>query len=128
MRGILRQTTHADRILLVVLLLFSVSGIFLVREALPQSSEVLIEQDGRPVYSLSLVADKVVSLEGPCGETVIEVRGGRARVREAHCPNQVCVKQGWVERGVIVCLPNSIFVTVGGATGQRRKDIDAVTG
>jgi hypothetical protein len=48
------------------------------------------------------------------------------RVKEAHCPNLICVKEGWISRGAIVCLPNRIVVLVGG--GKARKDVDAVTG
>jgi hypothetical protein len=126
LKRIFRNTTVADRLLLLVLLAASIAGIFVSREAMSQSSEVSVEVNGRPAYTLPLDTDKTLTIEGPYGNTLIEIKDRRVRVREAHCPNQICVKQGWISRGVIVCLPNRIVVLVGG--GKARKDVDAITG
>lgn len=104
----------------------SIAGIFISRDAVSQPSEVVVEVDGKPLYSLTLAADKTVSVNGRYGETVIEIKDRRVRVREAHCPNRICVGQGWISRGVIICLPNRLVITVGG--GGPVKNIDAVTG
>jgi len=118
----------ADRLLLLLLIASAAGGIFLSREALSQSSEVLIERDGRPVYVLPLNGDRSVRIDGPYGPTVIEVKAGKVRVKEAGCPNRDCVREGWISRGVIVCLPNRIVVTVGGRSSPDPRGLDAVTG
>lgn len=105
----------------------SIAGIFLSREAVSQSSDVVVEVDGKPAYTFPVTINKMITVNSRCGDTVIEIKDGRVRIREAHCPNRLCVKQGWVSRGVIVCLPNRIVVTVGGGGGPE-KNIDAVTG
>jgi len=47
---------------------------------------------------------------------VIEAEKGRIRFREASCPDQVCVRTGWIsENGQIaVCLPEKIMIKIVG--------------
>lgn len=127
MKKVIRNTTPADRLLFLFLMIASVVGIFISKEALPQSSNVLIEIDGKPAYTFPLNIDKTVSVGGPYGNTVIEIRDKKVRVREAGCPNRICVKEGWVSKGVIVCLPNKIVVFIGGRDNNG-KELDATSG
>ncbi len=127
MRKIIRNTTLADRLLLLFLISISIGGIFYTREALSQASDVVIELNGKPEYTYPLNIDRTFSVTGPIGRAVIEIKGGRVRVAEAPCPNQICVKEGWISRGAIICVPNRLVVLVGG--GKRPdRDLDAVSG
>lgn len=60
------------------------------------------------------------------GSNTIVVQDGRICVSHATCPDQVCVKQGWVNTNAtpIVCLPNGLVIQIKG--GDR--DIDGQTG
>ncbi len=58
---------------------------------------------------------------------VIEVKDGKVRVTESDCPYKICVKQGWIDRGSIVCLPNNTVTTVKGPL-KNGEDVDAITG
>jgi hypothetical protein len=127
LKKVIRNTTFADRLLFFLLIAGSVAGIFISREAMSLSSDVVVELDGKPVYTLPLTVDKTITVASTYGDTVIEIRDRKVRVREAHCPRQLCVKQGWISRGAIICLPNRIVVTVGGGGGPEKK-FDAVTG
>lgn len=120
--------TLADKVLFVFLLAGSVAGIFIAREAMPQAKDVIIEIDGKPVYTFPLSIDRSVAVQGLYGNAAVEIKGNKVRVSEASCQNKICVKEGWVSRGVIVCLPGKITVFVGGNGESIRKDIDAVTG
>jgi len=124
----IKNTTLADRLLFLFLISLSIAGIFISREALSQGSEVVIEIDGKPVYTLPLYEDRVLSVGGSYGDTLIEIQGKKVRVKEAHCPNQICVKEGWISKGVIVCLPNKLVIIVGGSNKDQHPGIDAVTG
>ncbi len=106
----------------------SLAGIFISKEAMPQGNDVIIEINGKTAYSFALDTNRTFPVPGPCGETVIEIRDKKVRVREAHCPNRLCEKQGWVSKGVIVCLPNRIVISVGGKAADSTKGIDAITG
>lgn len=128
MKKSIRTMTRGDRVLLVLLLFGSLAGIFAAREAMPQASAVIVELEGKPLYTFPLGTDRTVAVNGPFGNAVVEISGRQARVRDASCQNRICIKTGWVSRGVIVCLPGRITVFVGGDGESRRKDIDAVTG
>ena len=128
MKKAIRDMTVADRVLLVTLLVFSLTGIFIVREAVPLTPEVIVEVDGRTVFTAPLDADKNVLLDCPHGKIGIEIKDRRVRINEAHCPNGLCMKEGWVSQGVIVCLPNKVVVFVGGRGNRLNKELDAVTG
>lgn len=59
---------------------------------------------------------------------IVEVEPGRIRVREANCPDGVCVKTGWISRGVtpIVCMPAKLVIRID--SGGDTEGFDAVTG
>ena len=67
-----------------------------------------------------------LTLEDESGRNVMSVERGRVCVSEADCPDQVCVKQGWVSSGAapIVCLPHKLVVELAG-TGE---DLDGGAG
>ena len=95
--------------------------------ALPKSGAARIEVDGRPVYVLPLDKDRIVSVEGPRGRTIVEIKNHRVRIADSPCPNKLCIKQGWIDSGGLVCLPNKVVVTIGGHEGKY-KAVDAITG
>ena len=65
-------------------------------------------------------------LEDESGSNTVQVERGRIRISAADCPDQVCVKQGWVSNGAapIVCLPHKLVVELAG-TGE---DLDGGAG
>ena len=44
---------------------------------------------------------------------------GRIRIVSATCPDQVCVRQGWISDSTVpvVCLPNQVIVEIVGGEG-----------
>ena len=128
LNGLLKRTTTADKILLSVLILLSFSGIIFIKEVLPKGRTVQIEANGRPVYVLPVDKDRTVSVEGPEGRTVVEIKDHRVRVTESPCHNKLCIGQGWIGSGVIVCLPNKVVVTIGDHEDEINKIVDAITG
>jgi hypothetical protein len=69
-------------------------------------------------------AAETIRVPGPLGDTVVELRNGRARVLSSPCANQTCVASGEIRSHGqwIACLPNQVLVAVEGAGGE---DIDA---
>ncbi len=82
-----------------------------------------IVQDGRTLRTIDLrEVDEgyTFTVTGPAGTNTVEVDHGRIRVAHAQCPDQVCVRQGWISTGAfpIVCLPNALVIRiVDGETG-----------
>jgi hypothetical protein len=79
---------------------------------------------GEWVYPLG--ADRTVTVDGPLGETVVEIRGGQARVLSSPCAEKICVRSGAIARPGqwIACLPNRVFLDV---RGRSRRSADAVS-
>lgn len=51
---------------------------------------------------------------------VVEIDKGRARIKEADCPNQVCVRTGWISQPgqIAVCVPNKFNIAVKGKSNK----------
>ncbi|GHV69607.1 hypothetical protein AGMMS49928_12450 [Spirochaetia bacterium] len=65
----------------------------------------------------SSTARETITVEGPLGETVVELHDGNARVLSSPCANQTCVSAGTIRRPGqwLVCLPNKVFVSISGS-------------
>jgi hypothetical protein len=89
-------------------------------------------EDGEWVFPLD--ADETVTVRGPLGDTVIEIRKGAARFVSSPCANQTCVMTGAVHSHGqwAACLPNKVMLYIeANAAGKKQKrsddgDIDAV--
>ncbi len=121
-------TTLGDRILFILLLIVSFIGIFFMKEVLPQPRDVTIEVEGKLTHRYPLDTDRRVEVGSPFGHLTLEIKDRKARVTGASCPNKLCELQGWISRGVIICLPGRITVTVGGPEEPKDRKVDAITG
>ena len=65
-------------------------------------------------------------LEDGSGSTTVQVERGRIRISAADCPDQVCVKQGWISGGAvpIICLPHRLTIEIVDGGG----DLDGAAG
>ena len=67
-----------------------------------------------------------IPLSGEDGsENLVEVEPGRIRVVSANCPDQVCVRQGWISDASVpvVCLPHQVVIEITG--GESYADAAA---
>ncbi|MBF0567580.1 MAG: NusG domain II-containing protein [Nitrospirae bacterium] len=119
---LINRTTLFDRILLVFMVFVTGAAIVLVPLCLPRGGQVRIEVDNKLLYKLPINEDKTI----PIGGLVVEIRAGKVRVADSDCPGQICVKQGWIDSGAIICLPKRVVITVEG-TAAVPKGIDATT-
>jgi hypothetical protein len=80
-------------------------------------------EDGSWIYPLSDTAE--VTVDGPLGQTVVELRDGAARIKSSPCPNQMCVRQGKLHAAgqSAACLPNRVVAAIERRGGSR--DVDA---
>ena len=67
---------------------------------------------------------EVISPDG--GYNTVRVEYGKIGIIHASCPDQICVKQGFIADGVlpVVCLPNKLSVVI----TDESNELDAVTG
>jgi hypothetical protein len=126
--SILSMATFMDKLLFVLLVIFTIASFLYVRELFPSGTLVEISFDNKIVYKLPLQEDRLVAVRGPLGESLIEIKDGRVRMKDSPCPDKICINQGWIERGAIVCLPNKVVITVsGGEEHLEGLGYDAVT-
>jgi hypothetical protein len=128
LREAVSGTTPADRILFIFLLVVSFTGIVFMKDVLPQQNDVTIEVEGKLTHRYPLDTDRSVEVRSPYGHLTLEIKDRKARVTGASCPNRLCELQGWTGRGVIICLPARIAITVGGSGEAKDKKVDAITG
>ena len=73
--------------------------------------QVVVQVAGNEYGSYPLKEDRIIKI----GENnLLEITGGRVRMREARCPDQTCVEQGYIKTAgeSIICLPNQVVVTL----------------
>jgi hypothetical protein len=112
-----------DFVILGFSLALTVFSGLLLYPASRSAARVLIQGADRS-WVFPADAEERVSVPGPLGDTVVEIRGGRARVFSSPCDNQTCVAAGHIHRQGqwVACLPNQVFVAI---EGNREGDQDA---
>jgi len=113
--------------LMLIVCLLVISNV-LTSKAEGKIKYAIVTVEGKQKYKLNmsedveivLTKDKYPSL---LGEMIIEIKDGRVRVKKEESPLHYCSMQGWVDSVAkpIVCLPNSVVVTV---MGQEIPDND----
>lgn len=113
------KTTRGDKILVVLLLAFSVFiAIYFARLGTNTSGKyVSVQVNGEEIkkiqFSEELVGNTYV-IQTEFGRNVLELGDDNVRVIEADCPDQLDVKQGAISRPgqLLVCLPNRLIVEI----------------
>ncbi len=123
LKEIIKSITFFDKLLFILLITMSLLGIFFVDKLISSGNEVVIEHKNRLVYRLSLESDKEIEID----DVIIEIKNRKVRVKDSDCPYKICIKQGWIEKGSIICLPNRVVITIENSS-KDIKDVDAVTG
>lgn len=107
----------------LIVLLLAAPGFLLFSLARPRAGKTVanIYHAGALVGTLTIERDTIVNL--PDAGVRVEFKAGRVRIVESDCPNQVCVRTGWVSRPgrSIICVPNKVLVELRGS----RSDYDA---
>lgn len=77
-------------------------------------------------YDLKSEGNKVIELKLPGDESsAAEFNDGRVRIKDANCPDKICVKTGWISKPgeMIVCLPYRIIIKISG--DSENVDVNA---
>ncbi len=93
-----------------VVLLAAVCVVMLKR---PHGDTVVIKQDGRVLYTLDLSkeSDREIIVEYEGRRNVIAIEDGDIYMKEADCPDHVCIHTGRLSGGAtMICLPNRLVI------------------
>ena len=103
-----------------------VIGVVVYSGEFSDSRVIIRGPDKTWIYPLN--ADEKVTVTGSLGETVVEIRQGRAAIVYSPCSGQTCVAAGGLHKNGqwAACLPNRVFLLVegmdGGSTGGGAID------
>ena len=61
---------------------------------------------------MPMYPDRRLTLEGPLGNSTVELRDGQARFLDSPCTGKVCIHSGWLNSTgeFAACLPNRISI------------------
>lgn len=109
-------------ILLVLLLAGSVFGIYTLFFG-GKGADVVIYVDGEETGRYRLDENRTIEINEGTNTLVIENES--ARMEEADCPDQVCVRHKAISKDgeSIICLPYKVVVSI---EGGKETDADAV--
>ncbi|MDD3839033.1 MAG: NusG domain II-containing protein [Clostridia bacterium] len=119
-------------IIALILIAVAIISAFLITNLLNKEKSpdfVEITVDGKLYDKLDLRQQdlkKTIKIQQDDGKiNIIEIETGRARVKEANCPDEVCVNTGWIDSPgeTVVCLPNKVVIKIIGES----EDIDGIS-
>ncbi len=85
---------------------------------------ISVQVSNQPIKLYPAAKHQKIKINGVNGESLIEIKYGKARFLHSHCLNQLCVLHGWIKQPgeSIVCLPNQISLTL----VSRNNEFDAL--
>ncbi|ADU20877.1 MULTISPECIES: NusG domain II-containing protein [Ruminococcus] len=100
--------------IIITLLILSTAAVWCAHIMKPKNGKTaVISQDGKVLYRIDLSSEKDRTIEVTYNgrKNIIEIKDGRIRMKDADCPDHICVDTGWLEDGKpIVCLPNRLVI------------------
>ena len=120
--------TKYKRDLILILVCVAVAAaayIFMNYVIKKNGNYAVIKVDGKVINTLELDKDTTLNVTGYQGGTnIVTIKGGRVKMTEADCPDELCVKTGWVSRTgeTIVCLPHRVVVEITGSNDDDAID------
>jgi len=125
--------TKGDKVLFlsIITLAFIIFAAFQVYGFVDGKTYAVIEVNGKIFQKISLGSDGPnlkIHVPVTSGENIFEIDRARVRMLSAQCPDQDCIRQGWINRPgqIIVCLPNKIVVKIQNDR-YTNEDVDEVT-
>ena len=90
-----------------------------------EGSTISITIDGAEYGIYSLLEEQTITIEQDGNVNIIEIKDGEAYMKEASCPDQLCVDQNEIsyDKESIICLPNKVVITV---TSDMESDLDGI--
>lgn len=103
-----------DYILVIfVLSLMVLFSIFLHQNKIQEDLYVEITYDKgkimQPIHKI-----QTIPVDGLTGKVIVSIQNGKVRVISSNCPDQICVKVGWISKTgpMILCAPNHVLVRI----------------
>lgn len=118
MKKLPSPTKVAKALTILILLIFLLSAGYLFLPSHHGKSDMIAEiyQNGALIHTINLsdvTQPYCITIDGENGATnVIQIRSGSIGILSANCPDQICVRQGFLTNDLlpITCLPNHLVI------------------
>jgi len=89
----------------------------------------LLIESSEDSYLYSLDTDQIIHIDGPIGETTVEIKDGNARVVDSPCRDKLCIADGHLTKSGqwTACLPNRVFLRIIGSESEEETLTDEVS-
>ena len=107
--------TGTDIVILILLVVAGITGYIAFKRSMKHGGNVNVRVDGKLVRTVSLDDDGEYRIDGSDGGyNILVVKNGSAYVKEADCPDRLCVKQGKIsgEGETVICLPHKVVIEI----------------
>ena len=96
---------------LILIVTLSALALFLFRE---EGDTVIVRVDGTVFGEYPLSVDREVEILTERGRNLLVIKGGRADITDASCPDGICSSHRAVSRDgeSIICLPNKVVIEI----------------
>lgn len=126
--------TRWDKYLIVLLIIVSVLGMFVVGKEAGNNNRkyVVVTVDGNIYKKISVFPNmkgQTFDIETKYGYNRIEIKDEKVRVSESNCHNKLCISQGWISKPgeVVICLPHRLSVEIIIDNRNQDEDIDNIS-
>lgn len=119
-----------DFILIFALLAVAVVAFFVINNVISKDgAKVQVLVDGEIFCEYNLKEDGEYEIESDYGLNILVVEAGSAYIKDADCPDKLCVNQGKISKSgqSIICLPHKLVVTIIEENGET-DEVDAIVG
>ena len=126
MKFSLSEKNKNDIILISVLLIVSLLILLIMFVNRSPGGYAVVIINGRETASYPLDSNVEVKLENEDGYNLLVIEDGKAFIKEATCPDKLCVNQHDVQYNgqTLVCLPNKITVKI---VSETESDVDFIS-
>ena len=120
-----RKKTRNDIILATAVILTAVVAMLFWQFSRTDGTYVVVITDGIEIARYALDTDTEVVLGTGGDRNVLVISNGKAFVREANCPDGICVGHRPISRTgeTIVCLPHKLVIKVAAPTDADGVDM-----
>lgn len=105
-------------VVLLVIALGSSTAAFINSHKSFNNKYVEIEVKGKLFKKLPLdnSSNERITVDTDLGKNIIEISNGKVRISDADCRDQICIKDGSINKpgDILVCLPHKVVVQIKG--------------
>lgn len=118
------KISKLEIIIIALVVFIGVALLVINKFIIDEGKRVRVKIDGQVIKTLDLNENQTFNIYGDNGTNTLIISNGKAYVKDADCPDKICVSQGKIskEGQSIICLPHKVVIEIDG----NEKEIDGI--